>query len=553
MTEAITEMIIPGTYIDVRAEGLIGVSGIATGNVGLVGTASKGPVNEAVVLSSFSEARETFGEADAWDSVTGSGLSLVRAAQQVFANGGSTLYAVRTASASAAKGKRTLVRTPNVPVITLEAVSPGSWSDGVTVEVAGASQRAFIENRKIDAQNPVLNIFDSLRNVVTVTKGSGQTTRLRMVLTGPAAKGKTVLVNPDGTLTFDPADVPKAGDEVTASYEVLEASSRDVVVRYGNVKETYTGADATDLARDINAGSGLVKATVEAGQAGSLPDIPDPAVSPAQVALEGGNDGRDADNSNYATSLAELDPEPVHIVALAGRKFLDAQAALLAHVETGENNSRDRIAVVGADDDAVASVAANGASVGDDRLILVAPGIIVSDLATGAAVGLPAAYSAAAVAGVIASLPVHVSPTNKTLKVSGLTTYYNDGQIKLLLGNRVMPLERKAGHRIVKGITTDDGPFRQVSVRRIVDYAKAGTRIGSLPYIGRLNNSRVRAALQATLNGFLSDMVLNEALTEFTLTVTATREQEIAGVALVTMLLKPTFSIDFVKVIMNLA
>ena len=30
MAEAITEMIIPGTYIEVRSEGLIGVSGIAS-------------------------------------------------------------------------------------------------------------------------------------------------------------------------------------------------------------------------------------------------------------------------------------------------------------------------------------------------------------------------------------------------------------------------------------------------------------------------------------------------------------------------------------------
>ena len=90
-------------------------------------------------------------------------------------------------------------------------------------------------------------------------------------------------------------------------------------------------------------------------------------------------------------------------------------------------------------------------------------------------------------------------------------------------------------------------------MRRIVDYAKAGTRIGSLPYIGKLNNSRVRGALKATLNGFLADMVLNEALIGFTLDVTATREQEIAGTAVVTMSLQPTFSIDYIKVIMNLS
>jgi hypothetical protein len=35
MAETITEMIIPGTYIEVRSEGLIGVAGVATGNVGV--------------------------------------------------------------------------------------------------------------------------------------------------------------------------------------------------------------------------------------------------------------------------------------------------------------------------------------------------------------------------------------------------------------------------------------------------------------------------------------------------------------------------------------
>ena len=38
------EMIIPGTYIDVRAEGLISAGRIATGVVGLVGTAASGPI-----------------------------------------------------------------------------------------------------------------------------------------------------------------------------------------------------------------------------------------------------------------------------------------------------------------------------------------------------------------------------------------------------------------------------------------------------------------------------------------------------------------------------
>jgi len=56
MSETIGEMILPGTYIEVRAEGLIGVGGISTGNIGVVGTANRGKLNEVVILGSYSEA-----------------------------------------------------------------------------------------------------------------------------------------------------------------------------------------------------------------------------------------------------------------------------------------------------------------------------------------------------------------------------------------------------------------------------------------------------------------------------------------------------------------
>ena len=121
-----------------------------------------------------------------------------------------------------------------------------------------------------------------------------------------------------------------------------------------------------------------------------------------------------------------------------------------------------------------------------------------------------------------------------------------------LLLNRVLVLIRHLGIRVLRGLTTETGPFRQISVRRTVDYAKAGVRIGANPYIGRLNNARVRAAMKATLDGFLSQMVLDEMLISYELEVSATRAQEIVGVAAVTMVLRPTFSIDFIRVTMIL-
>jgi hypothetical protein len=189
-------------------------------------------------------------------------------------------------------------------------------------------------------------------------------------------------------------------------------------------------------------------------------------------------------------------------------------------------------------------------------VILVAPGIVADDAArvgeANKSVKLTAPYAAALVAGRLSTLSPHISLTNKDVAASDVTREYTRSEQKSLLGKRVCILAKNLGIRVVKGITTDTGPFRQISVRRIVDYAKAGVRIGSNPYIGRLNNSRVRAALKATLDGFLSGMVFDEMLIGYKLDVTATRAQEINGQAIVTMVLQPTFSIDYIKVIMNL-
>jgi tail sheath protein len=554
--EAITEMIIPGTYIEVRAEGLIGVTGIATGNLGMVGTANMGPVGTAEILSSFSDATAAFGAADVWAGGTSNELTLVRALQQAFAGGATTVYAVRAAGGTPAKGSRALVKGSDT-VATLTAKSPGTWAGDVTVQVNAASANAFVAPRNVpvDANGAtadlLAHVVASPRNAVKVTRGgTGQTSRLALVpeATGTPTAG-TAFVNPTtGALTFAAGDAPAAGDTVSATYAVAQSAARDIVIQWSNLKQTYTVADGTDIATQVAASTLVDVEPIATAQAANLPDI-----MPNPLPLAGGSNGEGATAADYATALAALDAADVNLVVLAGQNFSNAGATLLAHVENAENNGFDRIAVVGADADDVPTVQANADSVSDDRIVLVAPGIVATDLASGSSVNLPPAYSAAVVAGLIASLAVQVSPTNQVLPVSNLTTYYNDGQLKALLETQVLPLEQKSGFRVVKGITTDTGPFRQISVRRIVDYAKAGTRIGTLPYIGTLNNARVRGAMQATLNGFLSQMVLDEALTQFTVTVTATRDQEINGVALVTMLLQPTFSIDYIQVIMNLS
>jgi hypothetical protein len=251
--------------------------------------------------------------------------------------------------------------------------------------------------------------------------------------------------------------------------------------------------------------------------------------------------------SDFAAAFSELIKEEVNILVAPELSTDDAKAVFGPIVETAENAGRDLIAVIGSDKDKVDDI--KGQVTASGRIIITAPGIQAFDSAAKQTVTLPGNYSAAAVAGLLSTLGPQASPTNKVLPgVVHLAKKFSYGEEKSLLSGRVMVLEERRGIRVVRGLTTDDGAFKQVTTRRIVDFAKAGIRQACDPFIGRLNNQRVRAALAGTINGFLSTMVQDEALITYSLNVTATRDDEKNNRAMVNAILAPTFSIDFIAV-----
>ena len=138
------EVILPGTYITVRDEALISAGRVSTGNIGIVGTASKGPIEKVKILGSFTEAMAMFGNSDKWVDGNSNELTLIRAIQQVFNNGGRTVYAVRVAS-NAADDAAYQVRDGALANLTLlKANSPGTWGNDITIEVSAADQNAFV-------------------------------------------------------------------------------------------------------------------------------------------------------------------------------------------------------------------------------------------------------------------------------------------------------------------------------------------------------------------------------------------------------------------------
>jgi hypothetical protein len=566
------EMVLPGVYVEVRPEGLIVPGRVGVNVVGIVGTAAKGPLDTPVILGSYTEAVERFGAYDRWVDGASDELTLTRALELVFTHGATAAIALRvsgkdaTNNPTATAATATLAETGGADVATLEAKSPGTWGNDLLVNVWDADEPPFVEETHTGAavtlsSKPVLK---SARNRIEHFEQATGFTRSLAILydDDPAAPaGSQVKVDrTTGALTFGTA--PDAADKIVASYAVAATSGVKVTIRQMRgqevaAEESYTVVNGSDLVATMNdelAPSSLATADAAAGSA-LMPKKS--ATASAFAPFTGGSNGADAGAGDYKAGLDLLLNEDAHIMVAAGQdaSFGDE---LDAHCQNASTDSikHDRIGVTGAGVGTAGSLdAIRGHTLASDRIVFVAPGVQVNDAAGPGQplVNLPGSYAAAAVAGRLAQYPPHVSLTNKTVAVSGLTETYTPPQLAQLLKGRVLALERRQGFRIVRGITTSTNTaWLQITTRRIVDYAKYGVRSSAEPYIGLLNNSRVRGALRATVNSFLSEMVEDEMLVGYELDVTATRDDERKGVAKVTMVLRPVFSIDFIKVTMFL-
>lgn len=551
------EIILPGTYVTVRDEALISAGSVVSGNIGIVGTAAKGEVGAVEIVGSFSEAQEIFGTVG-----EGDGLTLMRSLEQIYNNGGRTVYAIRVASAAAGSAAYLTKDGSNANLVKLLAKTPGTWGNQIRIKVSAADSPALVTEtlpgNAASLRRSQIVPNSSLNSLTVRQLSTGLTLRYELVYNAAPdnTKPQVGINTSTGALTFTTLTgfAPVSADAIVATYEVPVTNSRKVELSDATSRETYTIADASHLATLVNRASTLVFAEpdAESNFFNLLPRDTSSSGEQFGTGLDGhtaGNNGEGATAEDYRNQLAKLENETINIVVLAGQDSSNAQMAtvLLAHLNATAGIKRERIGIIGSgsseDVNAIAGHAFNS-----DRLIFVAPGIKTSPQTK-----LTGAYTAAAVAGLIASLPVQGSPTNKSLSIPALSTEFTASQLEKLVMSRVLTVEKRNGFRVVKGITTStNSAWHQITTRRIVDYAVYGVRSACDPYIGKLNNERVRAAMKATLDAFLTRMVQDESLISYELSVTATRAQEIAGEAIVTLTVRPTFSIDFIKVTMYL-
>lgn len=418
---------------------------------------------------------------------------------------------------------------------------------------------SYAEARETFGAYDPLDTADALTLVraLEVAYNNGASTVYAVRVAGGAAKAAAPnLGSPNaGIFAIEAKDPGTTGNDATITIVNSGPNDVKVTLKRGELTEEYTVPNGTELVKQINQNSVIASAKTT----GSPNLKPDPL---SETAFTAGNNGAAAADTDYVKGFEALANEDAHIIVAAGQDDTVIGSELQTHVKNASTDKmkRDRIAIVGsrakgpAETNSAFVQAVSSPAVTDDRIVFVTPGIKATDAAANPPkeVSLPGSYAAAAIAGMLSARDPHISLTNKAVAAAGLEVKFTPPQLEQLVKKQVLALEQRNGFRVVKGITTDSGAFRQITTRRIVDYAKFGVRSAASPYIGLLNNDRVRKALKGSINGFLAGMVDDEMLVSYELDVTATRDEEIQGIAKVTMTVRPTFSIDYIKVVMFL-
>ena len=284
------ERLHPGVYIEEVPSGVRPIEGVSTSTAAFIGKAEKGPLDRALMVTSFIEFQTTYGtfQNDSY---------LAHSALQFFNNGGKRLYIVRVANGAVAADVAIADRkgTP-AKTLTIFANSPGAWGNALDIDVADGAQNPGNEFKiTVKLNGTPLEIHDNLsmnpdatnfvENVVTansklikaVVDPANDTTNRGTSVSGaspattlPAGNRKMVVnVNGDGPQTITLANPLTTGGEIATA---IETAVRALVPLRGSTPTaafTAFTAGFTAGAYTLTSGAGGKRSSVQVTNAPS--------------------------------------------------------------------------------------------------------------------------------------------------------------------------------------------------------------------------------------------------------------------------------------------
>jgi len=255
----------PGVYVE-EVAGPKPIQAVGTATGAFIGLAEKGPIGEAKLITNWTQF------VDAYGGFISAGY-LAYAVSQFFTEGGTSCYVVRTchydygttpAVHTAGTGTLTLQDTTPASTLRADALSPGSWSDHLWIEIADAKEdpvnkfRLVVWNKGREAE-----AFEELTKGDVLGKINGKSSYIKV-----AHAGTSTLPPARSALTMnDRAGAPRPTLGVTALAAAVKVSIASqaankfgiIVLQSGAVVERFMNLGLADMEQKVNGVSSYIK------------------------------------------------------------------------------------------------------------------------------------------------------------------------------------------------------------------------------------------------------------------------------------------------------
>ena len=558
------------TFVDDTALTPVGLVG--SNVIGMMGPAKDGIPNQAYLITSLTDATDIFGEGPLVDGVA---MAFNGGAQYIWATRVGGTYTAAT-HAFASLPTQAIYTTSDTPNISFKLLSRayGTQANGITVVTNATSSSARGVNASVSAQGNTILGTSIYYDTLKIENASGQTLSLVIALsvltvtynitpgdvisligvattTDLVERIKTEITNAGG----DPADftftvlkeVP--GTQLDAQTRTILDAAEDTL--RADVKAVFdwfnSGAQPYVYAEDVgNIFTTAAEKDLSLLQTALTPATEFPfAFADASVQGSAGS----IDTTSYTGVLAEIYEDlDLDLIVPIVQDYLGVTvesnaAAIFSAVNThckimSTISSEERIGLIGYqftgsgspllpvgttstyDGDAdllVTDLLANAGSFNSPYTVVCAPRLKSFDT-KGTLKFFNGTFTAAYIAGLIASFPVGEPITNKTVSgIQGLSTYFKNRQILQLIDNGVCTIEKVGGAlKVVQGVTSwisdDNYNKKEISVRLVTNYVAKNCRANLQQFIGRKNSLQVLEIIKGSLIQVLRDLENDEII-----------------------------------------
>lgn len=274
-TTNLTSSIVPDLYVVIVPPSTLLLNGVPSNSVGLVGTASWGPVNIPVSVDSMANFSAAFGQINNRKYDMGTHAAII--VQQ----GGNSIYGVRVTDGSEAKASVALGSTN----ITFNALYAGTFGNSITVTIQNGAKANTIA-AVVSAPGYAAEIFNNIPSppTVTATVNGAVTSSTNIVVNSTAGITSGMTVTGTG-ITGSPT-VTSVTDSTHLVLSVAQTLSDQDVLTFAPT--SYNGTWVA-LANAINNGQNALRGASKfvTATAGSGMTAPVNATS----TLSGGSDG----------------------------------------------------------------------------------------------------------------------------------------------------------------------------------------------------------------------------------------------------------------------